>query len=201
MSAAEALSRVRRMTYAEYLVFEETSEQKHEFHDGEVLAMSGGTESHSLVTVNTMAAIHSRLRGSECRIYEGNMRVAIKSRSRYVYPDSSVVCGERKFDPDDPNRTTLLNPTLVIETLSKSTANYDRGEKFEAYREIESMREYVLIAQGRPHVESFFRDETGRWIISSWHGMDEVAALRSVNVELPLAEVYLDVEFPSTIDE
>ncbi len=185
----------QRMTVAEYLAFEETATDRHEFHDGEVLAMSGGTARHSLIAANVNGEVRQRLKGSPCRVLESNMRVTTRSNSRFVYPDGLVVCGTFEFHPQDRGETTLTNPRVVFEVLSPSTEAYDRGEKFNHYRRIESFEEYILVSQRRPLIESFHRQADGAWSIQSWEGLDAVARIRCVEIDLPLAEVYAGVTF------
>lgn len=174
----------------EYLRLEASATDKHEFHAGEVLAMSGGTYEHSRILTNIIAALASRLKGGPCFPLESNMRVCIAREDRYVYPDALVVCGEPQFDPDDENRTTIVNPRLVVEVLSDSTEAYDRGAKFTAYRTLTSMEEYVLVSQREPLVESFRRQSDGFWIFAPIRGIDAVAAFTSIGVEVPLSEIY-----------
>lgn len=185
----------QRTTLQAYLDLEETSDVRHEFHDGEVLAMSGGTYRHSLITANVVGELRQRLKGRPCRALESNMRVATRSTRRYVYPDASVVCGGPEFDPDDPRETTVVNPALIVEVLSESTEAYDRGEKFNHYRRIPALNEYVLAAQDRPLVESFLRQQDGTWSLATFEGADATAELRSLKLSIPLAEIYAGVEF------
>ncbi len=186
----------RLFTVAKYLAMEELARDKHEFHDGEILAMSGGTFEASRIAVNLVAVLVTRLRGSPCVPLESNMRVRIGRKLNYVYPDASIVCGPPAFDPDDRKRTTILNPRVVFEVLSESTEAYDRGRKFSLYREVESMEEYVLLSQAEPLIETFRRHSDGNWQITVNRGIDALAPLRSVNIDLPLAEVYAGIEFP-----
>lgn len=187
---------IRRFSVEEYLDRETAAEVRHEYHDGEILAMSGGTYSHSVVITNLLIALGSRLRGAPCRPLESNMRFRIDSRNRYVYPDVTVVCGPPQFDPRDRRQTTLLNPRVVFEVLSDSTQAYDRGEKFDAYRTIASIEEYVLITPDRPLVESYLRQADGSWRLDAYDGLQAVAKLRSLSIDVPLAEIYLDITFP-----
>lgn len=184
-----------RYTVAEYLELEAKSPTKNEFHDGEILAMAGGTFQSSRIAMNLAALLVTRLRGSKCAPLDDNMRVRIGNRPDYVYPDQSIVCGEPIFDADDTNQTTILNPSVVIEILSPSTEAYDRGEKFELYRQIESFREYVLVSQKGPSVETYFRQDDGSWRIGNAQGLDAVAKLASVGIGLPLAQIYEGVTF------
>ena len=125
------------------------------------------------------------------------MRVGIVRRSIRVYPDASVVCGEPRFDPQDTRCTTITNPRAVFEVLSESTEAYDRGEKFGHYRDLASLEEYVLVAQDRPLVEVFTRQEAGHWLFTAAQGLGAAAKLRGLGVDLPLAEVYTGIAFPA----
>jgi Uma2 family endonuclease len=186
----------KRHTVDEYLRLEAESVDRHEFHDGEILAMSGGTYAHSRINSNLIRALGNRLEGSPCGVIDSNMRVAVARSVRYVYPDCGVVCGEAAFDPKDPQRTTILNPKVILEVLSPSTEAYDRGDKFRAYRSIEALNEYVLVAQDRPVIETFVRQADGRWSMTSAEGLDAAATIASLKFDLPLAEVYAGVTLP-----
>src|SRR5580698_3999322 len=115
-------------TIAEYLSKEEASDVKHEFHEGEIIEMTGGTYEHSLISANVVGELRSRLKGTPCKVLESNLRIRVTPSPRYVYPDGSVVCGPPQFDPDDLRRMTIVNPRVIIEVLSESTEGYDRGE-------------------------------------------------------------------------
>jgi Uma2 family endonuclease len=158
--------------------------------------MSGGTALHSLITANLIAAVHTRLKGKHCRVYESNLRVAVKRNVRYSYPDLSVICEEPQFDPIDKNKTTITNPRIVIEVLSPSTEASDRGEKFERYLKLPSLQEYVLVLQTRPRIETFSRQPDGNWLFAYAHGLDATLHLPSLSIDLPLSEVYSGTEFP-----
>ncbi|MDB5290945.1 MAG: hypothetical protein JWL69_2186 [Phycisphaerales bacterium] len=128
------------------------------------------------------------------------MRVRVPPTDRYVYPDAMVVCGQPQFDPQDPNRTTIINPRVIFEVLSESTEAYDRGAKFTRYREIESLEEFVLVSQDRPLIEAYTRQPGGTWLLAPSSGIDVVAALRSLQISLPLSEIYADVSFATPGD-
>lgn len=185
----------KRYTITEYLDFEEKAEERHEFHNGEILAMSGGTGQHSLLLVNIISTFKFRLKGKPCRAYESNMRVRIADQARYVYPDLTVVCGPPVFDPDDRKQTTITNPKLIVEVLSDSTESYDRGAKFRYYRSIPTLEEYVLISQHEPIVDTFFRQQAGDWLSHSYEGRDAQVALKSLDLTLPASEIYDDITF------
>jgi Uma2 family endonuclease len=185
----------RRFAVEEYLRMEQASESRHEFHDGEILAMSGGSLEHSLIVTNVSAALHAALVGSPCLVLDSNLKVGIAKAHRFVYPDVHVNCDGPQFDPRDPTRQTVINPRLVVEVLSPSTEAYDRGGKFNLYRELPSFQEYVLISQDTAAVETFFRQPDGTWLFAPYSGLDALVKLRSLNLELRLSDVYARVEF------
>ncbi|HYE20646.1 MAG TPA: Uma2 family endonuclease [Tepidisphaeraceae bacterium] len=186
-----------RYTLADYLAFEESKPTKHEFHDGEILAMSGSSPDHALITANMLAVIHGGLKGKPCRAYSSDLKIGVPPARRVLYPDASVVCGALEYHPEDPRRRIVTNPQLVAEVLSPSSASFDRVEKFALYRSIPSLREYVLVSQERPLIETFVRQADGVWIIAgAYTGMDSVARFASIEVDVPLAEVFAGIEFP-----
>jgi Uma2 family endonuclease len=185
-----------RHSILEYYRIENDSTERHEFRDGEILAMSGGSPQHSLIAVNIAAELRNRVKGKPCLPYGSDLRVRIAGRNQSVYPDVSVICGQIDYDPDDKAGHTVHNPRVIVEVLSASTEAYDRGDKFAAYRQIPSFFEYVIVSQSEPRVETFRRQEDGSWLISFFVGLDAVARLASIGVDLPLAEIYARVEFP-----
>lgn len=187
-----------RMTPAEYLAFDRASEIKHELINGYVYAMTGGSESHSLISVNTSTSLRVQVRGRSCKVYNSDMRVQIDADT-YTYPDITVVCGESRLA--DRERETLLNPTLIIEVLSPSTERYDRGRKFQLYRQIDSLRTYVLIAQDSPRIEWYVRGDDGRWQFNDAAGLDAQVDLTAIGCTLALDEVYEQVAFPEQPDD
>jgi Uma2 family endonuclease len=187
----------RRHTFAEYLRFEEAAETKHEFHDGEILAMSGTSPEHALITANAIRAIGNRLQGKPCRVYSSDLKIGVSPGARVCYPDGSIICGPLQFDPADPKRHVVTNPRVILEVLSPTTEGYDRGEKFRHYRGIPSLQEYVLISQATPLVETFLRQPDGAWLIgATFAGPDATAFLRSIDVDLSLPDLYAGVTFP-----
>jgi Uma2 family endonuclease len=185
-----------RCSLEEYFELAEQSEEKLEYHDGEIVAMAGGTESHSLITTNVIGELRNRLKDNPCRVYDSNLRVSPAMRKKYYYPDALVVCGDRQLDPNDPRKITISNPTLIVEVMSDTTENFDRDKKFLAYLQAESLKEYVLIAQHTPRVVSYFRQPDGTWSFAFAEGKEAVARLRSLQIDLPLSEVYAKVELP-----
>jgi Uma2 family endonuclease len=181
-----------RMTPEEYLAFERASEQKHEYVDGEIFAMSGGTRKHSLLAGNVNYVLNLALRSRPCEVYTSDMKVRSGKEPEYHYPDASVVCGQPIFE--DETEDVLLNPKVIVEVLSKSTQRYDRGDKFDSYGTIASLVEYVLISQMKVRVEHYRRGTDGTWIYRKL-GPGEVLVLPSIGCEILVDEIYRKV-FP-----
>ncbi len=182
-----------QLTPEEYLAHDRAADGKSEYLDGEMFAMSGGSRAHSLIGSNLIGEIHAQLRGRPCEVHGSDLRVVVESTGLYTYPDLSVICGEPDFGPDDP-KDTLRNPTLLIEVLSPSTEDYDRSKKFEHYRAIPSLREYVVVAQDRAFVERLLRRDDGVWEFTEFRGLDASITLASIGVTLAFAEIYEKVE-------
>lgn len=197
-----SLKEDRLYSVEEYLELEQVATEKHEWRDGritpmhQIIAMAGGTHDHSLVIANVIGELRARLKGSPCRVYDSNLRVRDRRTTLYTYPDAMVICGPPQFDPKDRNRTTVLNPTLVVEVISPSSEADDRGDKFNRYRGNENLKEYVLVSQGTPRIETFLRGEGGSWRLDPTSGLASTAPLRSLGIELPLSEIYDGVTFP-----
>jgi Uma2 family endonuclease len=177
-----------RFTSEQYLALERQAEYKSEFLGGEIFAMAGASREHNLIAGNVFAALHAQLRGRPCETYASDMRVKVTASGLYTYPDVVVACGEPRFE--DAHGDTLLNPTLVVEVLSTSTEAYDRGDKFADYRLLESLAEYVLIAQDRHRVERFTRQPDGQWLFSEARHLGGAISLGSIDCQLALDEVY-----------
>jgi Uma2 family endonuclease len=160
MTASLTHSR-HRYTYDQYLAFERDSEMKHEFADGEIYAMAGGSLRHSALASRISAALESA-RPPDCIAFQSDMRLRVLATGRATYPDASMVCGPIQLDPSDPSGTTITNPSLLVEVLSPSTEEVDRGSKLEDYQRIPSLQEYVLVSQ-RPRVEIYRRLSSGSW--------------------------------------
>jgi Uma2 family endonuclease len=188
-----ATERQKFYTPEEYLAMEREAAHKSEYYSGQIYAMAGGSPEHNLIGFNIAGLLHAKLRGSPCRGFTSDQRVRITETGLYTYPDVTVICGELQFD--DAHRDTLINPTLLIEVLSPSTEAYDRGEKFAHYRRIESLQEYLLIAQDQPRIERFLRQSDGTWNYRAAEGMEGHLRLESVGVELLVSEVYEGVVF------
>lgn len=172
----------------EYLLRERAAEYKSEYVAGEVRAMTGASRAHVLIAANLVRELGSQLRRRPCETYGTDIRVKVSRTRDYVYPDVTVVCGEPQLE--DEHFDTLLNPTLIVEVLSPSTAGYDRGEKWEMYRRIPSLKDYLLVSQGEPRVERYARQGEGLWLFSETSGLDSVLRLDSIGCTLALRDVY-----------
>jgi Uma2 family endonuclease len=182
-----------RMSPGEYLAFERASEERHEYADGEIFAMSGGTIQHAAIAGNIIRDLGIALRGRGCRVLTSDMRIHIPATGRYVYPDAAVVCGQAKLQ--DEHSDTLLNPRLIVEVLSDSSEAYDRGDKFDQYRTIESLRTYVIASQKGPRIEVFSRQSGDSWLLRVY-GPGQRAALQDLEVFLDVDLVYKDALEP-----
>ena len=181
----------RKYTREEYFELLEASDIKLEYHYGFIVAMAGGKPNNSLIATNLRRRIAERLDDRDCLVYDSDLAVEMDEGNRYVFPDATIVCGEQLFS--EYNQNALTNPVLIIEVLSKSTENYDKGDKFRFYRGIPSLKEYVLISPDRPVVESFYREGEGLWRISTASGLDSSIHLYSLNIDIPLAQIYAKV--------
>jgi Uma2 family endonuclease len=180
------------MTVEEYLAFDRASDIKHEYYGGEVFAMTGGSPEHSVITMNVGASLHAQLRRRPCIVYSSDQRVRVSQTGLFAYPDVTVVCGKAEFGTD--RQDTLLNPTLIVEVLSPTTERYDRGLKSRHYRTINSLREYILIAQDAYQIEHYVRQEDGSWHLFDAIGSEAMISLSSINCTLALGDVYEKVE-------
>lgn len=180
-------------TSEEYLDFEREALDKHEFVDGEIIAMAGASREHNLIGTNVGTEIRFNLKGRNCETYISDMRVRTKP-NRYRYPDVVLICGEPQFD-DDEEFDILLNPTVVIEVLSKSTEFRDKTEKLEEYRKMDSIRECLLISQDEMHIQHFIKQTVKQWILRIYETPDEIVVLESIGCEILLADIYAQVQF------
>ena len=177
----------------EYPAIERSSDFRSECIDGEMMAMATGSWEHSLIIGNALADLKQQLRGGPCKVHASDLRVQAPDGLQ-TYPDVVVVCGEPAFA--DEHRDMVTNPKLIIEVLSPTTESYDRGRKFESYRTIPSLEEYVLVSQDRPRVERFLRQPEGAWLFVEVAGLQEAISLPSLGCHLSLEALYEGVEFP-----
>jgi len=178
----------KRATYAQYVAFAEASELKHEYIDGTIVAMSGGTIAHGRLIVRLTTLVARALEGRACIVLPSDVRVRIRAADRATYPDLFVVCDGVEHDPDDDH--SVVNPTVIVEVLSSSTAESDRGDKFAAYRRLRSLREYVLVSQLERRIDVYRRDER-RWHLDEYRPGEQLP-LQSISVTLAVDDVYAD---------
>ncbi len=186
-----ALSSNSPMTPEEYLEFEKTSEIRHEYIDGEIYAMSGGTGNHNLISLNCAILLRNRLKGSGCRVYMSDMKVNVAESKRFFYPDIVVTCDQR----DQPTSTHTNFPKLIIEVLSPSTESFDRNGKFKFYRTIPSLQTYLLIDAQKCGVECFRRQTQDIWTVQFYDSLAAIAQIESLDLDAPLGEIYENISF------
>lgn len=184
----------RKYTLEEYLELDKNSEEKYEYFNGEVFAMAGGSPNHARLGFDIGTLFSQKLKGRNCEAFNSDMRVKVPAALPYRYPDLSVVCGKPVFEELN-GQEMLVNPILIVEVLSPSTAAYDLKDKFTAYQSIDSFQEYLIVSQDRPHVIQHIRQSKGRWLRIDIEGLDAEVALEFVNVTLSLNEIYERVKF------
>lgn len=172
----------------EYLAIERQAEYKSEYVDGVIYAMAGGSERHNLIAANLIISIGVQIKNRPCRVYPSDLKVRVPNSKRFFYPDVSVVCGETRFADDE--RDVILNPIVIIEVLSESTAAYDRGKKFLSYQQIDSLQEYLLVSQDEVIVEHYIRQSNETWLYAKAIGLEETILLPSIECEVRLRDVY-----------
>ena len=184
-----AINPAKLMTPTEYLAFErQQTDARHEYFQGVITMMAGASMAHNRIVGNAFAALHAQLRGSACSVFATDMRVHIPATGLYTYPDIAALCDEPQLEDDEQD--ILLNPSVIIEVLSESTEAYDRGAKFDHYRSIASLQTYVLIAQDKPQIEAFQRQDAGEWLLSVIKDPVASVTLTAIGCDLALADVY-----------
>jgi len=187
-----ALVKRKKYTPAEYLALEEKAETKSEYWNGEIVAMSGAAIEHQQITTNLTVSLSNKLRG-KCRVFPIEMKVWVKIRNKFFYPDITIICDKPSFYKN--RRDTIDNPKMIIEVLSKSTASFDRAEKFLSYQTLASLEEYVLISQEKAAVEQYIKREDGNWIFQATIGLESSVEFTSIKTALSVREIYDLVEF------
>lgn len=178
----------QKFSIEEYLEMENNADEKHEYYKGEIFAMSGAKVPHNVISGNIFASLHNKLKGKKCKPFNSDQRIHIPSNTLFTYPDVSIICGEIVTLNDD--QYNVLNPTVIIEVLSQSTKNYDRGEKFKLYRDIKTLKEYILVDSASVHVEVFRVNDTSHWELEEYNGVSEMLVIKSINESVLLSEIY-----------
>ena len=182
-----------RLTPEQYLDAERAAEFRHEYYNGHIYAMSGGSYQHAQIIGNLITELNNVLKRRPCSVVPNDLRLRVSPKGLYTYPDVLVICGDPKFADDQ--RDTLLNPAVIVEVLSPSTEAYDRGFKSAQYRTVDSLEEYALVSQAEPRVEIFRRQPGGHWLLSEAVGLEAVCHFDSLDCSIPLAEIYAKVTF------
>ena len=172
----------------EYFAREETAEHRSEYYCGDVFAMAGGTPNHNRITVNLASLLNSQFRDRPCEAFSSDLRVQVARDVHYTYPDVAVVCGELILA--EGRTDTITNPVVIMEVLSESTRDYDRGTKFTAYRSIETLTDYILIDQDTVHIEYFSKELDGTWRLREFFNTEEVMEIKSIEAALPAKAIY-----------
>ncbi len=177
----------------EYLAMERIATEKHEYYQGEIFAMSGAFFKHNRVFSNLFGEIQSKLKGKNCVPYGSDLRIHVPKNSLYTYPDISIICD--KADLTDDKFDTATNPAVIIELLSKSTRNYDRFEKFSLYRDIASLKEYILVDTQKIHIESYVRNADNTWQLTDYNAITNSLIITAVNISISIADIYTGLSF------
>ena len=178
----------KKYTIEEYLEMENAAIEKHEYYQGEIFAMSGAKLTHNIITSNLQSYLGQRLKGKPCKPFGSDLRIHIEKNTLFTYPDISIICGDViTLNNDEWN---ALNPTIIIEVLSPSTKNYDRGEKFKLYRDIPTLKEYILIDSEFISIEAFYINTHGNWELKEYKSIDETLYLHTIQASLELREIY-----------
>ena len=178
----------KHFTVAEYLEMENVAVEKSEYYQGEIFAMSGAKFTHNIISRNILVQLANKLKGKSCQPFNSDFRVHIEKNSLFTYPDISVVCDQVKTLNDD--EMNLLNPSILIEVLSQSTKSYDRGDKFKLYRDIPSLKEYILVDSLSINIERFCLGQNRRWQLEEYKNLAETLVISTLNLSIPIVEVY-----------
>lgn len=185
----------QKFSIEEYLEMENTSIEKHEYYKGEIFAMSGAKMPHNTISKNLFGCLYVKLKGKKCQPYGSDVRMHIDSNTLFTYPDISIICGEPITLNDD--EYNVLNPTVIIEILSSSTKNYDRGEKFKLYRDIPTLKEYILVDSESIHIEVFRLNENNHWELEEYDSVEEELYIKAIDERLLISEIYEGVKMES----
>jgi Uma2 family endonuclease len=178
----------QKISVEAYLERENASMEKHEYYKGEIFAMSGAKVPHNIISRNFLIALGQKLRGKKCQPFGSDQRIHIQSNTLFTYPDISIICGEvMTLNNDDYN---VLNPTAIVEVLSKSTKNYDRGEKFKLYRDIPTLKEYVLVDSETIHIEVFRLNENNHWELEEYDSIENFLSIKAIDEKIAISEIY-----------
>jgi Uma2 family endonuclease len=197
--AMSSAARKTRYTPSQYLILERDAESRHEYYDGYITAMAGGTLNHSRIGGNIFRQLGNQLEDRECEVFASDARLCVSPTGLYTYPDVMVVCG-KPLVQDIEGVQSLLNASMIVEVLSRTTESYDRGKKFAHYRRLESLNEYVLVSQDQVLVERYTR-RGDDWVLSEFRELSDTLQLSSIDCAISLREIYAKVEFTDSSSE
>lgn len=178
----------RKFTIPEYLEREKAAKRKSEYYKGEIFAMSGAGTRHNIISINLVVNLGSRLKGRPCQPYGSDMRIHIPENTLFTYPDISIICGDVNPSPED--KDTAIQPSVIIEILSPSARNYDRGGKFKLYRDIPTLKEYILVDSEAVGIEVFRIDPHDHWVLEEYKTMEDTLVIQAVGISIPLQDIY-----------
>jgi len=184
---------IKHLSPDEYLELEETAEFKSEYYQGEIFNMAGASINHNQIITNLVIEIGTALKNKECRIFSNDVRLWVESKNLFTYPDLIIVCNKLEYYPD--RNDTITNPLIIIEVLSESTENYDRGKKFLFYRSIPTFQEYILIDRYSVHIEQFSMGDNRKWVLTEYNDLNDVLKFTKINFQIPFADIYSQVDF------
>ena len=187
----------RKITIEEYLKFEKDSQDKHEYYQGEVFAMSGAKLAHNMIAGNIYFGLRKKLNGKSCQPFNSDQRIYIPGNSLFTYPDISIICGD--ILTKDNDEFNVLNPTVIIEVLSQSTRSYDRGEKFKLYRDISSLKQYILVDSESVGIESYHINETGHWELEEYKTIEGNLLIKVLELSIPVIDIYEGTKIDTTV--
>ena len=182
-------------TPEEYLTLEEKADYKSEYYDGEIFAMAGASTNHNRIAGNVFAALHTAFKGKPCEVFSSDVRLLVKPNGLHTYPDVMVVCGQVEFAEE--RNDIITNPIVIVEVLSASTRDYDRGGKFTLYRDLATLQDYVLVDQAEAHVEHFHKLDDGTWLLREYRGLEGSLRLHALEFEMPMRDIYEKVDWES----
>ena len=180
-------------TPEEYFLLEETAEYKHEYRNGEIIPMTGGTTNHNEIASNFCAYLKLALKGKNYRVFIGDVRLWIPDYNLYTYPELMIIEGQPSYYQN--RNDTVTNPSIIVEVLSKSTANYDRGEKFKIYRSIPDFKEYILIDQYQLYIEQYAKTSEKKWEVKYYESEESILKLTSLDFQIAFSDLYERVDF------
>lgn len=188
---------IKKLSPQKYLDIERKSEFKSEYYNGEMFALAGASLNHNRICGNIHVSLANQFRDKNCEVFQSDLRIKVQESGLFTYPDIVIICGEPEFY--DEQRDTVTNPEVIMEVLSISTEGYDRGLKFELYRRLNTLKDYLLISQGKIAIEYYSKNPDNSWTLKEYNNLSQQICIQSINCNLDLKEVYSKVEFEKEI--